>query len=51
MACGRDCGKEDKFAHCRKGIPDDWKNYFDEDLSAKFEEIAGNIITNLRYNP
>jgi hypothetical protein len=31
MACGRDRGKEDKFAHCRKGIPDDWKNYFDED--------------------
>jgi hypothetical protein len=51
MACSRDCGKEDKFAHYRKGIPDDWKNYFDEDLSVKFEEIAGNIITNLRYNP
>ena len=46
---GRNQGEEDKLSHYRKGVPNDWKNYFDDELNAKFKEIAGDIIANLRY--
>ncbi len=46
---GRSQGVEDKFAHYRIDISDDWKNHFDDELNVKFKEIAGDIVANLGY--
>lgn len=46
---GRHQGQENKNSHYRKGVPGDWKNYFDEDLKLEFDRIAGDIVTIYSY--
>ncbi len=46
---GRTQGKEDPSSHYRKGAPGDWKNYFDDDILAKFKAVTGDLVTYLGY--
>lgn len=47
---GRRQGQEDTQAHFRKGISGDWKNYFDDVITAKFREVTEDLVTKLGYN-
>ena len=38
---GRQPGEEDQGSKMRKGVAGDWRNYFDDRLSQKFAEAAG----------
>jgi Sulfotransferase domain len=44
---GREQGDERPEAHYRKGISGDWKNYLDEALLKRFEDLTGNLIARL----
>lgn len=37
-------------SHYRKGIPGEWKSYFDEELNALFSSLSKDIIIQLGYN-
>ncbi|GEM_PF-159605 len=45
LSGGRMPGQEDQMSHYRKGISGDWKNYFNEEISRKFNEIAGDLLS------
>lgn len=49
LSGGRKKGEEDKKSHFRKGIAGDWKNYFDKDVLAMFNEIYPNYVKRLGY--
>lgn len=46
---GRRPGVEDKHAHYRKGIPGDWKSYFDEQLIERFKQLTGDLVVKAGY--
>jgi hypothetical protein len=46
---GRKQGAEDIYKHDRKGMPGDWRNYFDEDIDSYFRKKTGNLIELLGY--
>jgi hypothetical protein len=46
---GRTQGNEDNHAHYRKGIIDDWKNYFDDNIKLTFYDITETLVTDLGY--
>ncbi len=46
---GRPKGKLDINSHYRKGVPGDWKNYFNEDIHDMFLKHFGNILDVLDY--
>lgn len=50
LSGGRKHGEEDRNSHYRKGVSGDWKNYFNEEIKEKFEEIAGHLVTRLGYS-
>ncbi|BBZ39212.1 sulfotransferase domain-containing protein [Mycobacterium conspicuum] len=41
---GRRPGQEDQSAHLRKGVAGDWQNHFNSKISARFEDIAGDLL-------
>ena len=41
--------KNCSLSHYRKGAPGNWKGYFDEKVTAAFENLAGNLINELEY--
>jgi hypothetical protein len=45
---GREQGDEKPEAHYRKGISGDWKNYLNDDLLKRFEDLTGDLIARLR---
>jgi tetratricopeptide (TPR) repeat protein len=49
LSGGRNPGEEDHLSHYRKGIAGDWKNYFNDNISQKFKEVTGNLLTCLGY--
>ena len=49
LSGGRKKGEEDKKSHFRKGIAGDWKNYFDKDVLAMFNETYPNYVKRLGY--
>lgn len=46
---GRKLGTEDVKNHYRKGIPGDWKNYFNEEHTSLFKELSGDLLINCNY--
>lgn len=46
---GRKRGEEDRFAHYRKGVPGDWRNYFDDTIIARFKDVTSDLVTRLGY--
>lgn len=46
---GRPPGHEDRSAHYRKGVAGDWRNHFDATIAARFEKIAGDLISLWNY--
>lgn len=46
---GRRPGQEDQAAHLRKGVPGDWRNYFNTKISARFEFMVGNLLECWNY--
>jgi hypothetical protein len=46
---GREQGEEDQYAHSRKGIAGDWKNYFDADVLEYFRSVTGDTLEILGY--
>lgn len=46
---GRQLGDEDIYHHCRKGIPGDWKNYFNESLKKAFKSEYGDLLVKIGY--
>lgn len=46
---GRQRGEEDKFTHYRKGVSGDWKNYFDDRITAEFKNFTGDLVTRAEY--
>jgi hypothetical protein len=46
---GRPPGQEDRSAHYRKGVPGDWRNHFDPTIAARFEKVAGDLISLWNY--
>jgi tetratricopeptide (TPR) repeat protein len=49
LSQGRKQGSEDQSSHYRKGLPGDWKNYFNSTIRSKFEEIAEDLVGDLGY--
>lgn len=47
---GRKPGEEDKKEKYRKGLPGDWKNYFDAGISERFAELYGDLPRELGYS-
>ena len=45
----RKSGEEDTSHHYRKGVAGDWENYFDEEISAAFNRVYGDVCTALGY--
>jgi len=46
---GRNSGVEDANSFYRKGAVRDWRNHFTDEEIKMFKEIAGDILTTLRY--
>lgn len=46
---GRPRGQEDRSAHYRKGVAEDWRNHFDEAIEARFERVAGDLVSLWNY--
>lgn len=46
---GRAPGTEDVFAHQRKGIAGDWKNYFTSQIKDEFKKRFGNPLIQTGY--
>lgn len=49
LSRGRKRGQEDPFSHYRKGLPGDWKNYFNQEVSDVFIEVTGDLLDRLDY--
>jgi hypothetical protein len=49
LSGGRMPGEEDVHSHHRKGVPGDWKNYFNDAHKAYFKKRWGNLLIQLRY--
>lgn len=49
IARGRQQGVEDTQSHFRKGVSGDWKNYFDDSVTAYFREVTGDLLQTLGY--
>lgn len=49
LSGGRTAGEEDPQSHYRKGVPGDWRNYFDADLERYFRAAAGDALDILGY--
>lgn len=47
---GRKLGEEDKQEKYRKGVPGDWKNYFDKDTRQRFADLYGDLPRDLGYS-
>lgn len=47
---GRKRGHENNLSHYRKGNIGDWKDYFDDRITAKFREVAGDLVEHLGYD-
>lgn len=47
---GRKAGEENKEAHYRKGISGDWKNYLDNVLVKRFQELTDDLASRLGYS-
>lgn len=47
---GRKPGEEDKNEKYRKGVPGDWKNYFDTGVSRRFADLHGDLPSELGYS-
>jgi hypothetical protein len=47
---GRPRGQEDQLAHYRKGVPGDWRNYFDDRMMRRFHELTGDLVARLGYD-
>jgi hypothetical protein len=45
----RDPGEEKKSSFLRKGIAGDWRNYFNKETRAVFQEYAGKELIRLGY--
>jgi hypothetical protein len=46
---GRKRGQEDISSNYRRGIPGNWKELFDRDIHAKFNDVTGNLVSELGY--
>lgn len=46
---GRGRGEEDRDSQFRKGIVGDWKNHFDAETEAIFQEEAGDVLRRLEH--
>lgn len=46
---GRGRGEEDRSAHYRKGVPGDWRTYFDDKMTRRFQELTGDLVVRLGY--
>jgi hypothetical protein len=46
---GRQRGEEDKFSHYRKGVPGDWRHYFDRAMGQRWEELSPGLLRKLGY--
>jgi hypothetical protein len=49
IAKGREQGVEDAQSHFRKGVSGDWMNYFDDSVTAHFEDVTGDLLQVLGY--
>lgn len=49
LAKGRQQGVEDPQSHFRKGVSGDWKKYFDDAVTAHFQEVTGDLLSVLGY--
>ncbi|MBW1813147.1 MAG: sulfotransferase domain-containing protein [Deltaproteobacteria bacterium] len=45
----RDQGVEDHHSHYRKGVPGDWKNYFNKDVADHFRLKTGDLLEVIGY--
>lgn len=45
----RSKGSEDAKSHYRKGVPGDWKSYFDCSVMAYFRQVTKNLLEELGY--
>jgi Sulfotransferase domain len=46
---GRMIGVEQRNDHCRKGVPGEWKEYFDATVTDQFQRRHGDILAALGY--
>ncbi len=46
---GRRPGDINPFSHLRKGVDEDWRNYFDRELGEDFEATFPRLLTDLGY--
>lgn len=49
LSGGREKGEEDVESHFRKGVPGDWKNHFDRDLTREFKDRYNDLLLKLGY--
>jgi len=49
LSGGRKPGEEDTHSHYRKGTTGDWKEYFNEEITAAFKRYAGDLVSYLGY--
>lgn len=49
LAGGRARGQEDASSFFRKGVVGDWREHFDEQAVARFEQKAGDLLRSLGY--
>jgi len=49
MTKGRAPGSSDPKSFYRYGVPGDWRNYFDSESAALFNELAGEWLIRLGY--
>tara|TARA_B100001109_G_scaffold253925_1_gene252534 strand:- start:760 stop:1575 length:816 start_codon:yes stop_codon:yes gene_type:complete len=49
LSKGRKQGLEDKKSHYRKGVPGDWKNYFEKEHKEYFKDTYGESLVTLGY--
>ncbi|MBM3995642.1 MAG: sulfotransferase domain-containing protein [Planctomycetes bacterium] len=47
---GRKRGQEDRASHHRKGVAGDWRNHFTDQVGARFEHAAGDLLSLWRYS-
>ena len=47
---GRARGQEDHTAHFRKGVAGDWKNHFNDKIEARFDNVAGDVLSRWNYS-
>jgi hypothetical protein len=48
---GRDPGQSDMTQHIRKGVAGDWRNHFSREAAVLFNELAGDTLVRLGYEP